>query len=177
MNDMRKPVLRKIAQLGHPVLRGSAERIVYPLGHSIQTLVDEMMATMIDADGVGIAAPQLFEPVAAIIVASRPNPRYPNAPELVPMVMINPELAWVSDEMEKGWEGCLSIPGLQGLVPRHQRVIVRYQRLSGEFREEEYSGFLARVIQHEFDHLQGKLFIDRLESSLDLFSEKEYLRR
>jgi len=76
----------------------------------------------------------------------------------------------------RGWEGCLSIPGLRGLVPRHTEIGVRYQTGSGEVQEVEYSGFQARVFQHEFDHLQGKLFIDRVCSSLDLVTEKEYFR-
>jgi peptide deformylase len=90
--------------------------------------------------------------------------------------MINPELLWVSDEKEKGWEGCLSIPGLRGPVPRHTRIGVRYLTRAGEQREEEYTGFLARVFQHEFDHVQGMLFIDRVESTRELMTEKEYLR-
>ena len=90
--------------------------------------------------------------------------------------MINPEIIRVSDEMEKGWEGCLSIPGLRGLVPRHKRIAVRYQTRSGEVREEEYEDFLARVFQHEFDHVQGTVFIDRVESTRELVTEKEYLR-
>jgi peptide deformylase len=90
--------------------------------------------------------------------------------------MINPEIRWVSDEMEKGWEGCLSIPGLRGLVPRHQRIGIRYLTRAGEVLEEEYGEFLARVFQHEFDHVQGMVFVDRLESTRALVTEKEYLR-
>ncbi len=89
--------------------------------------------------------------------------------------MINPEILWVSDEKEKGWEGCL-IPGLRGLVPRHRRIGVRYLTRAGEVREEEYGDFLARVFQFEFDHVQGMVFIDRVESTRELVTEKEYLR-
>jgi peptide deformylase len=94
-----------------------------------------------------------------------------------PTAMINPELLWVSEEKESGWEGCLSIPGLRGLVPRQRRIGVRYLARTGELREEEYEGFLARIFQHEFDHVQGVVFIDRVESTLDLVTEKEYFRR
>ncbi|OHB24559.1 MAG: peptide deformylase [Desulfuromonadaceae bacterium GWC2_58_13] len=170
------PILRQIAQLGHPVLRGVAEKVADPTDPAVRAIIDDMQVTMAEAEGVGIAAPQVFEPRAIFIVASRPNPRYPNAPPMEPTVMINPELLWVSDEKEKGWEGCLSIPGLRGLVPRHRRIGVRYLTRAGEVREEVYEDFLARVFQHEFDHVQGLVFIDRVESSRELVMEKEYLR-
>ncbi len=171
------PILRQIAQMGHPVLRGMAGTISNPADPAVQTLIDDMLATVADANSIGIAAPQLFEPLSLIIVASRPNPRYPHAPEMLPTAMINPEILWVSDEKEKGWEGCLSIPGLRGLVKRHTRIGVRYLTRCGELREEEYRDFLARVFQHEFDHVSGMLFIDRVESTLELMTEKEYVRR
>ncbi|MEI6205445.1 MAG: peptide deformylase [Desulfuromonadales bacterium] len=170
------PVLRQIAQLGNPILRGIAQRIENPQDLAVQLVIDDMLATVEDANGVGIAAPQVYEPLALFIIASRPNPRYPNAPLMEPTAVINPEIIWGSDETEKGWEGCLSIPGLRGLVPRHQRIGVRYLTRRGELREEEYSGFLARVFQHESDHILGKLFVDRIESTLDLVTEIEYLR-
>lgn len=170
------PILRQIAQLGQPVLRQVARPIADPAASVVQTLIDDMLATVADANGVGIAAPQVFEPFALFIVASGPNPRYPHAPSMEATAMLNPKLVWVSDEKEKGWEGCLSIPGLRGLVPRHTRIGVRYLTRTGEVREEEYRDFLARVFQHEFDHLQGVVFIDRLESTRELVTEKEYLR-
>ena len=83
-------------------------------------LIDDMLATLLDAGGVGIAAPQVYEPVAIFIVASRPNPRYPDAPVMEPEVVINPEIVDRSDEVVKGWEGCLSIPGIRGEVSRHR---------------------------------------------------------
>jgi peptide deformylase len=170
------PILRQIAQLGQPVLRQVAGRIADPADPAVQALIDDMLVTVAEADGVGIAAPQVFAPLSLFIVASRPNPRYPNAPAMEPTAMLNPELLWSSDAMEKGWEGCLSIPGLRGLVPRHRRIGVRYLSRGGELREEEYEGFLARVFQHEFDHVQGVVFLDRVESTRDLITEKEYQR-
>lgn len=170
------PILRQIAQLGQPVLRQTAGRIVDPADPAVQALVEDMLVTVAEANGVGIAAPQVFEPRSLFIVASRPSPRYPNAPQMEPTAVINPEIVWMSDDTEKGWEGCLSIPGLRGMVPRHKRIGVRYLTRDGEVREEEYGDFLARVFQHEFDHLQGMVFVDRLESSLDLVTEKEYQR-
>jgi peptide deformylase len=174
--EKKMPILRQIAQLGQPVLRGVAGKIADPRAPEVQALIDDMLVTVADADGVGIAAPQVFEPLSLFIVASRPNPRYPHAPEMEPTAMINPEILWVSDEKEKGWEGCLSIPGLRGLVPRHRRIGVRYLTRAGEVREEEYVDFLARVFQHEFDHVQGMVFVDRVESTRELVTEKEYLR-
>ena len=170
------PILRQIAQLGQPVLRGVAGTIADPLALAVKALIDDMLVTVADANGVGIAAPQVFEPLSLFIVASRPNPRYPHATEMEPTAMINPEILWVSDEQEKGWEGCLSIPGLRGLVPRHRRIGVRYLNRAGEVREEEYADFLARVFQHEFDHVQGVVYLDRVESTQELVTEKEYLR-
>ena len=170
------PILRQIAQLGQPILRGVAGKIVDAADPVVQALIDDMLVTVADANGVGIAAPQVFEPLSLFIVASRPNPRYPQAPEMEPTAMINPEILWLSEEKEKGWEGCLSIPGLRGLVPRHRRIGVRYLTRKGEVREEEYADFLARVFQHEFDHVQGMVFIDRVESTQELVTEKEYLR-
>lgn len=169
-------ILRQIAQLGQPVLREVARAIPDPQAHAVQALIDDMLATMTEANGVGIAAPQVFESLAIFIVAPRPNPRYPHAPLMEPTAMINPEILWRSDDTEKGWEGCLSIPGLRGLIPRHRRLGVRYLDRQGTLREEEYADFTARVFQHEFDHIQGILFIDRIESSQDLVMEKEYIR-
>lgn len=169
-------ILRQIAQLGQPVLRETARKIDDPRAPGIQALIEDMLATVADADGVGIAAPQVFEPLSLFIVASRPNYRYPHASLMEPTAIINPEILWVSDSREKGWEGCLSIPGLRGLVPRHLRLGVRYLDREGRVREEEFADFPARVFQHEFDHVQGIVFIDRIESTRDLVTEKEYLR-
>ena len=170
------PILRLIAQLGQPVLRGMAGLITDPADPVVQALIDDMLVTVADANGVGIAAPQVYEPLSLFIVSSYPNPRYPHAPNMEPTAMINPEILWVSDEKENDWEGCLSIPGLRGLVPRHRRIGLRYLTRTGKQREEEYDDFLARVFQHEFDHVQGIMFIDLVESTLDLVTEKEYFR-
>lgn len=170
------PILRQIAQLGQPVLRHVAAEVSTPPAADLESLINDMLATVADANGVGIAAPQVYESLALFVMASRPNVRYPHAPEMEPTVLINPEILWRSEELESGWEGCLSIPGLRGLVPRHKRIGVRYLARTGELREVEFADFLARVFQHEYDHLQGMLFVDRVASSLDLVTEKEYLR-
>jgi peptide deformylase len=168
-------IIRQIAQLGQPVLREQGRPIEKPADAALQALIDDMLVTVADANGVGIAAPQVYEQLALFIVAARPNPRYPNSPDMEPVPMLNPELLWASDEMELGWEGCLSIPGMRGLVPRHRQIRVRYLTRLGELREEEWEGFLARIFQHEFDHIKGIVFLDRTESR-NLVTEKEYLR-
>lgn len=169
-------ILRQIAQLGQPVLRQATHRIDDPLAPEVQALIDDMLATMVDAEGVGIAAPQVFAPLSLFIVASTPNRRYPDAPRMIPTAMLNPELLWASAEMEEGYEGCLSVPGLRGPVSRHRRIGIRYLTRTGELREEEYEGFPARVFQHEFDHIQGVIFVDRVADTRRLMAEKEYFR-
>ncbi len=171
------PLIRSIAQLGHPVLREPARPVDLPASDAIRALVDDMLATLRDADGVGIAAPQVYEGVSLFLVASRPNPRYPDAPLMEPEVVVNPEIVERSDEVVQGWEGCLSIPGIRGNVPRHQRIRARYRTLDGAEVEREFEGFVARVFQHEDDHLHGLVFLDRLEGSRDIVTEKEFRRR
>lgn len=170
-------ILRQIAQLGQPILRRMADAVSDPADSRVQMILDDLLATAAEVSGAGLAAPQIFEPWAMFVITSAPSSRYPEAPYHPPMVVINPEIIRASDEMENGWEGCLSIPGLRGLVPRHRQIVVRYLNRRGELCIEELDGFPARVFQHEFDHLQGTLFIDRIASSLDLITDKEYFRR
>jgi peptide deformylase len=135
------------------------------------------LVTLADSGGVGIAAPQVFVSERVLVVASRPNARYPQAPLMEPVVMVNPELLGVSEAQEWGWEGCLSVPGLRGKVPRHRAVSVRYSDLRGQTHEVDLEGFPARIFQHELDHLDGLFFLDRVEDNKNLVSEQEYLRR
>lgn len=171
------PQVRKIAQLGQSVLRTRAATVALPASEEVRALVDDMLATVRDADGVGIAAPQVSESLAVFIVASRPNPRYPDAPHMEPEVVVNPELLEQSERIEKGWEGCLSIPGIRGEVPRPDQIKVRYRTLEGETLERDFDGFVARVFQHELDHLHGIVFLDRLESTKDVVTEGEFQAR
>ncbi len=136
-----------------------------------------MLATVSDANGVGIAAPQVYEPLQIFIMASYPDPRYPDAPEMEPTAIVNPKILMTSDEMEKDWEGCLSVPGIRGLVPRHKRIGVKYTTVEGTTKEQEFSDFLARLFQHEYDHLNGIAFLDRLESTKDIITDKEFQKR
>jgi peptide deformylase len=170
------PILRQIAQLGQTVLRQESRKIDDPSDPAVQALIEDMQVTVAEANGVGIAAPQLFEPLRLFIVASYPNPRYPLAPAMVPTPMLNPEILWCSDETEKGWEGCLSIPGIRGTVSRSVKIGVRYITRDGLLCEEELDGFLARIFQHEYDHINGMVFLDRVEDNRELITELEYQR-
>ena len=121
----------QIAQLGHPVLRQVAEP-VQEIDSAVRELVEDLFATSREANGAGIAAPQIHVSRRVFILSIRPSPRYPNAPTVEPTAVINPEILWVSDEREKDWEGCLSIPGIRGRVPRPTAIRVSYQGLDGE---------------------------------------------
>lgn len=170
------PEILAIAQTGNPILRQSASAIDQLHNPEVQKLIDNLIATVRQANGVGIAAPQVSQSCRIFIVASRPNTRYPNAPEMAPTAMINPRIITYSGTVEKGWEGCLSVPNMRGLVPRHTAITVEYCDRNGQLYQQELTDFIARIFQHELDHLDGILFPDRVESPDDLVSEIEYLR-
>jgi peptide deformylase len=166
----------EVAQVGNPILRQVAQP-VYTIDDSIHRLIADLMATLLESNGVGIAAPQAMVSLRLLIVASRPNPRYPSAPEMEPTVMINPRLLSVSEAIEKGWEGCLSVPGIRGWVPRHCQVEIEYTSQNGTLQQQVLTDFVARIFQHEFDHLNGMVFLDRLETTQDIITDQEYLKR
>lgn len=167
----------QIVQLGDPLLRSAAQLVEDIQDERIQKLIHNLIATAGQANGVGIAAPQVGESYRLFIVASRPNPRYPNAPIMEPTAMINPRILTHSTEVVKGWEGCLSIPGIRGWVPRHQAIEVEYTNQNGKLQKQELTDFVARIFQHESDHLDGIVFLDRLESTQDIITEQEYQKR
>jgi peptide deformylase len=171
------PLLRQIAELGHPVLRIPAPPVVLPVSDAIRSLIDDMLVTLADSGGVGIAAPQVYESAAVFIVASRPNLRYPDAPLMEPEVVINPEILERSAEIVRGWEGCLSIPGIRGEVPRHRQIRARYRTIDGRVVEQTFTDIVARIFQHEDDHLRGLVFLDRLGSPRDVITESEYQKQ
>lgn len=169
--------LLQIAQLGHPILRQTAARVENLQDKDLHSLISDMMATVKEVNGVGIAAPQVHDSTRVFIMASQPNARYPHAPSMAPAALINPEIIDASPEKEKDWEGCLSIPGIRARVLRHTEIKVGFTTLAGEVRQARFSGFLARIFQHELDHLNGKVFLDRIASTLDIVTEKEFLKR
>jgi len=168
--------IQKIAQLGAPVLRRKARIIENVSSPALRALVEDMFETVRAANGAGIAAPQVSQSERLIIVCSAPNPRYPYAPEMEPTVMINPRIDWRAANIEKDWEGCLSIPGIRARVPRNTAIGVSYESLDGTATQCEFDGFIARVFQHEVDHLDGMVYLDRVESNRDIFTEQEFLR-
>lgn len=167
----------EIVEIGHPILWQTAQPVADATDPQLQQLIDTLLATVASAQGVGIAAPQIAAPTRAFVVASRPNERYPDAPAMEPLAMLNPRIVGTWGELEKGWEGCLSVPGLRGWVPRAREIEVAYTDREGRDRAQTLTGFVARIFQHELDHINGLLFVDRLESTRALYSEREYLKR
>ena len=166
----------EIEELGNPILREKAKHVDNIGDEHIQRLIDDLIETVKAVNGVGISAPQVNESYQIFIVASSPNPRYPNAPKMEPIEVINPKILSRSDEIIKDWEGCLSIPGIRGLVPRHKSLVVEYKTRKDEKKAVELEGFVARIFQHEYDHLKGVVFLDRLESLGEVITEKEYIK-
>jgi peptide deformylase len=166
-----------ICQLGDPVLRQVAQPIYNVQDRWVRSLLTSLLETLHQSHGVGIAAPQIGVSRRLLIVASHPNPRYPNAPEMEPTAMINPHLIDHDSHMTKDWEGCLSVPGIRALVPRYAAVEVGYTDQDGKLQRREFDGFVARVFQHELDHLEGRVFLDRVESMKDIITDYEYLKR
>ncbi len=166
--------IRSILHLSHPTLRQTATPVTDFNNPLLQTLIDDLLTTLRSANGVGIAAPQVNESLQIMIIASRPTPRYPDAPEMEPIALINPKIIDRSSEMEKGWEGCLSVPQYRGFVPRHQSITVEYTDRTGAIVQTLFTDFVARIFQHEYDHLQGLVFLDRLESESDRVTAEEF---
>jgi len=168
--------IRKIARMGHPVLAQKAAPIGDPASTDVRRLIADMVETMVDAKGAGLAAPQVYESLR-IVIFHAPEDRAGGGGEAgaAPLtVLINPEIEILTDEMEEGWEGCLSVPGMRGLVPRYTRL--RYTGLdeSGVRIEREAAGFHARVVQHECDHLDGILYPRRMRDLSTLIFETEW---
>lgn len=172
--------IRKIARMGHPVLGLRAEEITDLSDPELRRLVEDMVMTMIDANGAGLAAPQVYESIRLVIFqahASRSDPglseaeAYDHTATLT--VLINPQVEILSDEKEGGWEGCLSVPGLRGWVERPSHIRYRGLGLDGEPIERVAKGFHARVVQHECDHLDGILYPQRMTDMTKLIFESE----
>ncbi len=172
----------KVARMGHPVLRACARPLERQEIKSarVQTLIDDMIETMLEYRGVGLAAPQVHESlrlfVALLEEADRASDRADEGTEQDPIVVINPQLTVVDDEIVEDWEGCLSIPDIRGRVPRARAVSVRALDRRGNPFELRESNFSARVVQHETDHLDGVLFFDRMRRFESLTFLEEYAK-
>lgn len=150
--------IRPVLKMGEPLLLATAQTVTEFDTPELHALIVDLFDTMIDSQGVGIAAPQIGVSLQVVIFGFEQNPRYPDADAVPQTVLINPVITPLSDELEAGWEGCLSVPSLRGVVPRYTRI--RYQGFDqfGNAIDRSVSGFHARVVQHECDHLFGVLY-------------------
>ena len=168
----------KVTRLGHPVLRKVAENVSQRELQSpaLQKFIDDMIETMKEYDGVGLAADQVHESKQIAVLEVADNPRYPEKPRVPLTVLVNPTITALSEDMEEDWEGCLSIPDLRGMVPRYKSI--RVQALDRHGKEIDFvaNEFHARVIQHEFDHLNGKVYLDRMRGFSTLTFLQEFAR-
>jgi peptide deformylase len=154
----------KVARLGHPVLRQPAEPVPVAQIRSpeIQRLIDDMIETMREYNGAGLAATQVHVPRQICVIEVTGNPRYPDAAEVPLTVLVNPRVTPLTEEIEEGWEGCLSVPDMRGMVPRVTAVRLEAYDRQGQKVDLVAKDFFARVIQHETDHLHGMVYLDRM---------------
>ena len=168
--------VQEIAQLGAEVLRLRAQEVQDINAPEMQEIIGDLFISLASTNGVGLAAPQISTSWRMMIIASRPSERYPYAPEMEPTLMINPSFESLGDVREKDWEGCLSIPGIRAKVPRYTHIKVTYINASGDAVTQELEGFVARVFQHEYDHLDGLVYLDRVTCNRDIISEEEFAK-
>lgn len=142
----------------------------------MQSFIDDLIATMRDADGAGLAAPQVYEPIQICALEVGNNPRYPYKPKIPLTILVNPVLTPLSDEKFDNFEGCLSVPNLRGVVPRHLQLRVQAWDRHGNDLDFETRGISAGTYQHEVDHLHGMLFVDRVRDSKTLCTWQEFER-
>ena len=154
--------VREILKMGDARLLRVAQPVREFGTSELQALVADMLDTMAAADGAGLAAPQIGVDLQLVVFGFEHNARYPEAPEVPLTVLINPLIEPLGDELVDGWEGCLSVPGLRGVVPRHARICYRGVDAHGRAIEREVEDFHARVVQHECDHLVGRLYPTRM---------------
>jgi peptide deformylase len=168
----------KVARLGHPVLRQVTASVSGTELESalMQKFIDDMIETMKEYDGVGLAADQVHESKQVAVLEVADNPRYPSKPQVPLTVLVNPRITPLSEDTEEDWEGCLSIPDLRGKVPRYTRIRVEAWDRNGKSLDFIANDFHARVIQHEFDHLNGKVYLDRMRDFTTLSFLQEFAR-
>jgi len=162
-----------VAKLGHPILRRKAKE-VSRIDDCVKDFIEDMSFTLKHSEGMGIAAPQLYKSLAIIIVSSRPSKNYPDAPTMKPIVMINPKIIGKDNQTNNDWEGCMSVPGIRAKITRLSNIYVEYLTTNGEKKRKSFNCFIARIIQHEADHLQGLVFLDRVKSTKDIISDEEF---
>lgn len=155
--------VRPVLKMGDPLLFDEAKPVTQFNTPELDRLIEDMLDTMRAASGAGLAAPQIGVSQRVVIFGVEANPRYPDVEEVPMTVLINPIIETRGEEIEQGWEGCLSVPGLRGLVPRHTSIRYRGMNQKGEPVERDASDFHARVVQHECDHLDGILYPMRVQ--------------
>jgi peptide deformylase len=163
----------KVCRLGHPVLRLQAQRLSKEglASPPIQTLIDNMMQTMVEYYGVGLAAPQIHESISIAVIESH-GPRGE-----IPMTgLVNPDVTILDEQLMEDWEGCLSVPDFRGRVPRYRKLRVDAWDRQGNKIQFVVEGFFARVVQHEFDHLMGRVYLDRMRDLSTLTHLAEFQR-
>ena len=171
--------VRKIIRMGHPNLRKPAEPVAEHLigSNELAQLLEDMVDTLHDYGGIGLAAPQIDVPLRLAIIEIPGGPsRYGEIEALPLTTFINPQVEVINPRTAGYWEGCLSVPGLRGFVERPQHVRIHYTNTAGAASQLELTGFWATVFQHEFDHLDGTLYIDRIEDTHKLVFEEEFIR-
>jgi peptide deformylase len=170
-------MILKVARIGHPVIRATAREVPAEKVRSpeFQRLLDDMVETMHEYDGVGLAGPQVHVSLrVAVLEVPASDERSREAVPL--MAIVNPRLTPLGEETVAGWEGCLSVPDLRGVVPRHRRVRLQAVDRQGQPIDLEAEGFFARVLQHECDHLDGRVYLDRMENMRSLSFLREFAR-
>ena len=170
--------IRKIATLGHPVLRQVARKLTREelASPKVQTFIDDLVETMHDANGAGLAANQVYEPIRICAIEVRNNPRYPYKPNFPLTILVNPEVSPTTDDTFMNYEGCLSVPNLRGEVRRFTGVKVHAWDRHGKDVEFDIKGLTAGTFQHEVDHLDGKVFLDRVEDTRTLATWADFER-
>ena len=166
--------VREVLRMGHPALARVARPVERFGTAELEELVRDMKDTMAHENGAGLAAPQIGEGLRVVIFGVTANPRYPDAEEVPFTVLVNPVITFLTEETEDGWEGCLSVPGLRGVVPRRTRLRYRGFDERGNPVERAADGFHARVVQHECDHLDGILYPMRMPD-MSLFGYTDVL--
>ena len=159
--------IKTVLRMGNPILLQQAEPVAQFNTPELHALIQDMQDTMAHMNGAGIAAPQIGVSLQVVIFGVGTNPRYPDAEQVPYTVLINPVLTPIQDEIEDGWEGCLSVPGMRGIVPRHTRLHYTGFDQLGNPIDRLVSGFHARVVQHECDHLKGILYPMRIKNLKD----------
>lgn len=170
--------IRKIATIGHPVLRQRAREVTLDELRSVemQRFIDDLVETMRDANGAGLAANQVYEPIRVCAIEVRDNPRYPYKPNIPLTILVNPTVEALTDEVFENYEGCLSVPNLRGVVERYTQVRVRGWDRHGNPVERVVKGLSAGTFQHEIDHLNGVLFVDRVKDTRTLTTWQDFER-